>query len=259
MAAPVAAAPKVKIQTFEEILAQVRSGSVPMQLPVMSGTPLPVNGQRPSIGSLYDHNGNLKGAGGRPWNDRSEVCVQPTTANLAEARVQCKITEEEGLAEFRRTGVAPTPRGPNSTPTGCMAIEQKYVEFIIGPMGQSLAALNFAAGVEVHLDQTRKFQGITIANIYGTEDCARRAKVALDFKMTQWLPRGQTFTMAAPIGAVVPPGEGEQPLAPGHAAAQQTLQATSFQETLMTRTPTAPSAPSRSTKAAEPEAMGGVL
>ena len=36
--------------------------------------------------------------------------------------------------------------------------------------GQSLAAINHAAGVNVNLDQTHKFSGYSIANIYGPEE-----------------------------------------------------------------------------------------
>lgn len=81
-----------------------------------------------------------------------------------------------------------------------MVIEQKYVDFIIGPSGQSLAALNYAAGVTVHLDQSHSFAGYTIANIYGPEECAKRAKMALEFKISQWLPRGVSYSNASHSG-----------------------------------------------------------
>lgn len=67
-------------------------------------------------------------------------------------------------------------------------MEQKYVDFLIGPGGQSLAAVNYAAGVTVHLDQTQKMSGYTLCNIYGPEDNVRNAKLAIEFKVSQWLP-----------------------------------------------------------------------
>eukprot|EP00438_Fugacium_kawagutii_P023614 Skav205970 [mRNA] locus=scaffold442:783872:799392:- [translate_table: standard] len=77
-----------------------------------------------------------------------------------------------------------------------MVIEQKYVDFLLGPggwVGQSLAAINHAAGVNVMLDQTHKFSGYSLAKIYGSEDPrggdkVRNAKLAIDFKLSQWLP-----------------------------------------------------------------------
>lgn len=72
-------------------------------------------------------------------------------------------------------------------------IEQKYVDFLMGPggnqcemhsdwatiqcenprktrTGQSLAAINHAAGVNVILDQTHKFSGYSHAKIFGPEE-----------------------------------------------------------------------------------------
>lgn len=259
-----------KIQTFEEILQQVRQGSVPMQLPVMSGSALPVGMYRAPQRTIYDHNGNVKGGGPPAWSQRAEIPPPAASPSaLAEARAQCRRMETDGLASMRRTGSI--PKGPPAYPAGCMVIEQKFVDYIIGPMGQSLAALENAAGVTVHLDQARKYQGYTIANIYGAEDNAKRAKVALDFKISQWLPRGvpqgQSYSMAAPIGAVSPPGEG-QPLPPHHHAMQGS-QPTSFSDTLMDRKPftaAAPSSPGASppseTRSSLPnpaEVTGGIL
>lgn len=209
-AAPPAAAPKVRIQSFEEILQQVRAGTVPMQLPVQPGSAVPRGPAR----SLYEWSGATPR--GQPvWAQRGEAanaCPTATEETLRNAREMAKRMEEEGLAAFRKTGQI--PKGPPSPPIGAMLIEQKFVDFIIGPAGQSLAALNYAAGVYVHLDQTHKYSGYTIAHIYGPEDCTKRAKVALEFKISQWLPKGVTYAMAAPIGAVSPVGEGTPPLHP---------------------------------------------
>ena len=76
-------------------------------------------------------------------------------------------------------------------------IEQKYVDFLMGPggkqcemhsewatlqwenpwktrSGQSLAAINHAAGVNVILDQTHKFSGYSHAKIFGSEEMQPR-------------------------------------------------------------------------------------
>lgn len=69
-----------------------------------------------------------------------------------------------------------------------MVVEQKYVDFLIGPGGQSLAAVNYAAGVLVQLDQTHKMSGYTVVNIYGGLENVKNAKLAIEFKISQWLP-----------------------------------------------------------------------
>lgn len=78
-------------------------------------------------------------------------------------------------------------------------IEQKYVDFLMGPggkqceihsdwaaiqwenpwktgTGQSLAAINHAAGVNVILDQTHKFSGYSYAKIFGPEEMVTLAR-----------------------------------------------------------------------------------
>ena len=42
---------------------------------------------------------------------------------------------------------------------GVMIINQKFVDFLIGPSGQSLAAINYAAGVNIVLDQSHMWEG----------------------------------------------------------------------------------------------------
>ena len=68
--------------------------------------------------------------------------------------------------------------------------------------GQSLAAINHAAGVNVNLDRTHKWQhlwsrGATaigaaaaccFRRFFSVEDRVRNAKLAIDFKLSQWLP-----------------------------------------------------------------------
>lgn len=220
-AAPVA--PRVRIQSFEEILQQVRAGALPTCMPAVPGSAAP-SGLRLPARPLYE----VTGRGPPSWAQRGEACPVASAEVLRDAREEARRSEEEaarqracrsGTAGARTSGII--PKGPPSLPMGTMVIEQKFVDFIIGPGGQSLAALNYAAGVNVHLDQSRKFSGYTVANIYGPEDCARRAKVALEFKISQWLPRGapgagprgMTYASAAPIGANTPaPG-------PAHSAA----------------------------------------
>jgi len=183
-----------------------------MQMPVQPGSAVPKQWRLPAR-SLYDYTAQPKGP--PVWAFRGEdVNSVPTATDetLREAREMAKRMEEEGIIAARKSGII--PKGPPSPPIGCMVIEQKYVDFIVGPGGQSLAALNYAAGVTVQLDQSRKFSGYTVAHIYGPEDCTRRAKVALEFKISQWLPKGVTYMMAAPIGAVNPVGEDTPPLHP---------------------------------------------
>lgn len=200
---PAPVVPKVRIQSFEEILEQVRAGNLPMNMPVRAGAALADGRLRLPARPLYDTPGAAGAPGGRPfapsWMQR-EVCAVADPEVLREAREAAKKAEEEGINAFRRTGVV--PKGPPGLPLGTMVIEQKFVDFIIGPGGQSLAALNYAAGVTVHLDQSRKFSGFTVANIYGPEDSARRAKLALEFKISQWVPRGGVTYAAQPAGGM---------------------------------------------------------
>lgn len=117
----------------------------------------------------------------------SEDCPAASHEELERARHEAKKEEQLGRDAAKRGGQAPT--GPPGLPTGCVVIEQKFVDFLLGPGGQSLAAINHAAGVNVVLDQSNKFSGWSLANIYGPEDKAEHAKLAIDFKISQWLPR----------------------------------------------------------------------
>ncbi|CAE8675027.1 unnamed protein product, partial [Polarella glacialis] len=102
------------------------------------------------------------------------------------ARILAKGAEDAGRQ------AAGAPSGPPGLPTGVMVVEQKFVDFLVGPGGQSLASINYAAGVTVALDQAAKFSGYSVANIYGPEASTDRAKLAIDFKLSQWLPRGMS-------------------------------------------------------------------
>lgn len=117
----------------------------------------------------------------------SEDCPNASHEELERARHQAKMEENQGREAAKRGGGAPT--GPPGLPTGCVVVEQKFVDFLLGPGGQSLAAINHAAGVNVVLDQSNKFSGWSLVNIYGPEDKAEHAKLAVDFKISQWLPR----------------------------------------------------------------------
>mmetsp|Transcript_23843 Transcript_23843/g.45033 ORF Transcript_23843/g.45033 Transcript_23843/m.45033 type:complete len:173 (+) Transcript_23843:1-519(+) len=107
---------------------------------------------------------------------------------LERAKEEAKMAEEQGRLLAKK---GPIPTGPPGLPTGVVVVEQKYVDFLLGPAGQSLAAINHAAGVNVTLDQTHKFSGYSLAKIYGPEDRVRNAKLAIDFKLSQWLPLHQ--------------------------------------------------------------------
>jgi len=116
---------------------------------------------------------------------------------LERAKEEARIAEEQGKLAVKK---GPVPSGPPGLPTGVVVIEQKYVDFLMGPGGQSLAAINHAAGVNVILDQTHKFSGYSHAKIFGPEDKVRNAKLAIDFKLSQWLPlheRRKGITVAA--------------------------------------------------------------
>lgn len=116
----------------------------------------------------------------------SEDCPAASHEELERARHEARKEEQQGRDAAKRSG---PPTGPPGLPTGCVVIEQKFVDFLLGPGGQSLAAINHAAGVNVILDQANKFSGWSMANIYGPEDKAERGKLAIDFKISQWLPR----------------------------------------------------------------------
>lgn len=157
------------------------------------------------------------------FGPRGEVCPVASPEVLHNAKEQAAVAEAAGREAARRSGQA--PKGPPNLPTGVVVVEQKYVDFLIGPGGQSLASINYAAGVNVHLDQSNKFSGYTIANIFGNEEAAERAKVAIDFKISQWLPRGMSY------GAVGPGSYAPAPLhtsGPSHTAVSSRPQPKAF-------------------------------
>ncbi|CAE7741848.1 unnamed protein product [Symbiodinium pilosum] len=159
--------------------------------------------------SLYD-----SGYKGQNFGPSGEDCPQARPEMLERAKEEAKMAEEQGKRAAKRGAI---PTGPPGLPTGVVVVEQKYVDFLLGPGGQSLAAINHAAGVNVNLDQTHKFSGYSIANIYGPEDRVRNAKLAIDFKLSQWLPlnerrrtggavNSQSNQVPAPLGGREPAG-----------------------------------------------------
>lgn len=135
---------------------------------------------------------------------RSDAFPHANPEVLEKAREEARRIENEGLEQMRKTGKI--PQGPPSIPTGVVVVEQKYVDFLVGPGGQSLAAVNYAAGVNVLLDQSNKCSGYSVANIYGPEQNVKNAKIAIDFKVSQWLPLpgrgglGSNGPRLAPVG-----------------------------------------------------------
>lgn len=180
---PSAMPQRTRIQSFEEILAAVRSGAMPSVMPARAGSAL-----RPPGGggftlparSLYD-----SGYRGQSFGPSGEDCPQARPEMLERAREEARIAEEQGKLALKK---GPAANGPPGLPTGIVVIEQKFVDFLLGPAGQSLAAINHAAGVNVILDQTHKFSGYSHAKIYGSEEKVKDAKLAIDFKLSQWLP-----------------------------------------------------------------------
>eukprot|EP00439_Symbiodinium_sp_Y106_P082241 s720_g21.t1 len=164
---PAAAAPqRVRIQSFEEILAAVRSGAMPSMMPARAGSalqPQTAGGFMLPARSLYD-----SGYKGQMFGPSGEDCPQARPEMLERAKEEAKMAEEQGKRAAKKGASIPT--GPPGLPTGVVVVEQKYVDFLLGPGGQSLAAINHAAGVNVNLDQTHKFSGYSIANIYGPEE-----------------------------------------------------------------------------------------
>lgn len=171
----------------------MRAGVLPTVVPGAPG------GLQMPARSLYDM--NPRGPGYAP---KGEVCPQASEEMLRSAREQAAKAERAGIEAARQSGLV--PRGPPSLPTGVVVVEQKYVDFIVGPGGQSLTAVNVAAGVNVQLDQSNKFSGYSIANIYGPEAAARQAKFSIEFKVSQWLPRGQHY------GAPAIPSQPSRPI-----------------------------------------------
>lgn len=72
---------------------------------------------------------------------------------------------------------------------GTQIIEQRYVAYLIGAGGQALAAVNQAAGVSIQIDQSTKMYGYSMANIYGPEDGAERAKCIIAQKIKEYRPK----------------------------------------------------------------------
>lgn len=204
---PAMATQRVRIQSFEEILAAVRSGAMPSVMPARAGSALSARPQHGGGGgftlparSLYD-----SGYRGQHFGPSGEDCPPARPEILERAKEDARIAEEQGKMALKK---GPVPTGPPGLPLGVVVIEQRYVDFLLGPGGQSLAAINHAAGVNVILDQTHKFSGYSIANIYGSEEKVRNAKLAIDFKLSQWLPLHER-RKGGPAGApapVLPPG-----------------------------------------------------
>lgn len=119
-----------------------------------------------------------------PVNRRSLPVATPDA--LAAAILRAKQVEAAGLEAIRTTGQI--PRGPPDLPTGTEVIEQKCVAYLIGKGGQALAAINAAAGVSIQIDQSTKFLGWSMANIYGTEEGAAKVKMILRQKIAEYRP-----------------------------------------------------------------------
>lgn len=111
---------------------------------------------------------------------------EATPEALAAAVFRAQQVEQAGLEAIRSTGQI--PRGPPDLPTGTEVIEQKCVAYLIGKGGQALAAINAAAGVSIQIDQSTKSFGWSMANIYGTEEGAAKAKMILRQKVSEYRP-----------------------------------------------------------------------
>ncbi|CAE7938504.1 unnamed protein product [Symbiodinium sp. KB8] len=111
---------------------------------------------------------------------------EATPEALAAAVFRAQQVEAAGLEAIRGTGQI--PRGPPDLPTGTEVIEQKCVAYLIGKGGQALAAINAAAGVSIQIDQSTKSFGWSMANIYGTEEGAAKAKMILRQKVSEYRP-----------------------------------------------------------------------
>merc|ERR1719329_623389 len=154
------------------------------QASAVAQTPLPSMPPAVGTGVRPIHAGIKPGPGGHlgPPTGAPEVMHQ--------AVIRAQEVEASGRAQFRATGQV--PRGPPDLPTGTQIIEQRYVAYLIGCGGQALAAINQAAGVSTHIDQSTKFYGYSMANIYGPEDLAERAKAIIAQKIKEYRPRGMT-------------------------------------------------------------------
>lgn len=111
---------------------------------------------------------------------------EATPEALAAAVFRAQQVEAAGLEAIRATGQI--PRGPPDLPTGTEVLEQKCVAYLIGKGGQALAAINAAAGVSIQIDQSTKTFGWSMANIYGTEEGAAKAKMILRQKVSEYRP-----------------------------------------------------------------------
>ncbi|CAK9089882.1 Hypothetical protein SCF082_LOCUS42404 [Durusdinium trenchii] len=121
-----------------------------------------------------------------PADDRSSPGLggkQKLKARLQQEEARPNFVEGQG--HFIRWQI---PRGPPDLPTGTEVIEQKCVAYLIGKGGQALAAINAAAGVSIQIDQSTKSFGWSMANIYGTEEGAAKAKMILRQKVSEYRP-----------------------------------------------------------------------
>jgi len=105
---------------------------------------------------------------------------------LHAAVLRAAQVEAAGREAIQQTGQI--PRGPPDLPTGTEVIEQKCVAYLIGRGGQALAGINAAAGVSIQIDQSTKMYGWSMANIYGTEEGATKAKMILRQKIAEYRP-----------------------------------------------------------------------
>lgn len=105
---------------------------------------------------------------------------------LHAAVLRAAQVEAAGRAAIQETGQI--PRGPPDLPTGTEVIEQKCVAYLIGRGGQALAGINAAAGVSIQIDQSTKMYGWSMANIYGHEEGATKAKMILRQKIAEYRP-----------------------------------------------------------------------
>jgi len=131
--------------------------------------------------------GGMGGGGGQaPVPVNRFGIPEATPEALAAAVFRAQQVEAAGLDAIRSTGQI--PRGPPDLPTGTEVIEQKCVAYLIGKGGQALAAINAAAGVSIQIDQSTKSFGWSMANIYGTEEGAAKAKMILRQKVSEYRP-----------------------------------------------------------------------
>jgi len=157
--------------------------SRPALPPGASAAPLSLPGPSPSS-VMSGMTGASQRASAAPVN-RFGI-PEATPEALAAAVFRAQQVEQAGLDAIRSTGQI--PRGPPDLPTGTEVIEQKCVAYLIGKGGQALAAINAAAGVSIQIDQSTKSFGWSMANIYGTEEGAAKAKMILRQKVSEYRP-----------------------------------------------------------------------